>query len=311
MNATDVTASMTCAVIVTYFPDVDFPTRAGEIARQVGAVIVVDNGTCVDRDDPLLRLASLPNVTVIRNEANRGHGAALNQGMRWAKNQGYRCALLFDQDTVPSDSMVEELGQIHRLFGQESSTTILGSNHLDVNSRKTWLRLSRIPDRSWVDSKTVQISGTLLPLALFEVLGPFRADLFIDGVDVEYSLRARSQGYRVAVSVKPLIFHQVGAKRRRRLLWRTVWPTFHSPERRFFMVRNTLCLVREYGAFDPKWALSAIGANVKALILVLLFEDWKRTRLAFAARGFIAGLRCTFDNTPVPRNSSACRARKS
>lgn len=284
-------AASTCAVIVTYFPDPGVPERARRIASQVGAVIVVDNGSGADHEGTLGGLSPIPNLTVIRNDTNLGVAAALNQGVGWAKQHGYGWVLLFDQDTTPVDTMVAELGRIHRDLRQESSKILLGCNFLEVNSGATWLTASDFPNQRWTDVAAVPTSGTFIPLSTFDDLGPFWSDLFVDCIDLEYGLRAQSRGYRVAMTVQPLMLHSVGAQTKRRLLGRTVWPTNHPPLRRYFLARNMVLLIREYGPRDPRWGLSAILTLGWTLALILRFEDEKLAKVAFAARGVVAGIR--------------------
>ena len=283
--------SRVCAVIITYRPDAGVPQRARLIADQVGEVVVVDNGSGSAFDETLLRLLKTPNLTVLRNDTNLGVGAALNQGVQWAKDQGHRWVLLLDQDSVPFETMVADLCQIYGELGAASRDVLLGANFRDINSRKPWLNPAAFPRHSSIDFTAVATSGTLLPISAFDTVGPFRSDLFVDLIDREYCLRARSRGYRIAITVQPLMLHAVGRQTKRRILWRTVWPTNHPPRRRYFYARNTVLLVREYGASDPQWALSAVSGLVKTVILILLFEDRKLSKLIFSARGIIAGLR--------------------
>jgi rhamnosyltransferase len=284
-------ASSICAVMVTFFPDSGAVERARLIVHQVGAVIVVDNGSGPEHEDILHTLSRIPRLTLLQNDTNVGLATALNQGVRWAKNHGFEWVLLFDQDSTPLDSMVSELSHICLALGREASTTLIGSNFVDVNSGRAWLNSPDDPNRSWVDTKTMTTSGTLMPISAFHTLGPFRSDLFVDLVDMEYSLRAKSRGFSVVASVRPLMLHTVGAKKRRRLLWRTVWPSNHPPQRRYLMARNSVLLIREYGARDPTWALATVSALVKSLILVLLYEDSRLSKLSSTGRGIIAGLR--------------------
>jgi rhamnosyltransferase len=283
--------SSICAVVVTYHPDPDVPERARLIAAQVGAVIVVDNGSGPDSENTLRRLSQIPGVTLLRNDANVGLASALNQGVGWAKDNGLAWALLFDQDSTPLPGMVEELTRISQEMGREASMTLIGSNFVDVNSGLAWLKPLEHSPHAWVHARTMTTSGTLVPLSAFDALGPFRSDLFVDFVDMEYSLRARSHGHRVVTSVRPLMLHTVGAKRRRRILWRTVWPSFHPPLRRYYFARNTVSLVREYASIDPAWAVKQLLALAKSLVLVLLFEDERRSKFMLTARGILAGLR--------------------
>jgi rhamnosyltransferase len=288
-----------CAVIITYFPDAGVPERVRLIAEQVGQVLVVDNGSGSSYKELLLHLSIIRNVSILLNDANRGLATALNQGVCWAKDNGFGWALLFDQDSTPLEAMVEEFAQICQELGQDARTTLIGSNFIDVNSGRTWLSPPVSPSHVWTEPKTMTTSGTLVPLSVFDALGPFRSDLFVDLVDMEYGLRARSRGYKLVASVRPLMLHTVGSKKQRRFLWRTVWPSYHPPLRRYFMARNTVWLIREYGTRDRAWALTAVSALVKSVILVLCYEDRRLSKLSFTARGISAGLRRSsiFDST--------------
>ncbi len=288
MNAIPSNGLNVCALIVTYHPDSGFLDRAATIAGQVSHTIVVDNSGVAFS---LEQLGGIPNLTILRNETNVGLGAALNQGMRFARRAGHQFALLFDQDSTPLPGMAATLARIRDTFESDAGTTILCSNFTDERTEKNWIDPESSPNRLWIDAPSMTTSGSLVPLEVFEFLGPFREDLFVDLIDMEYSLRARSRGCRVLVSVRPLMMHRVGAKQRRRLLWRTVWPSYHSPERRFLMARNTIRLVREYGAGNPHWASREIQSLAKATLLVLLFEDEKRAKLAATAQGLLAGLK--------------------
>jgi rhamnosyltransferase len=293
------TPSEICAVIITYCPDTDVPERARLIGAQVSEVVVVDNGSDALYSETLRRLSRVLNVTVLRNDKNRGLASALNQGARWAKDQGYEWILLFDQDSTPFEWMVAELTHIHQELGKEAVSTLLNSNFVDVNTGRAFLNPLDHTNRSWVNIKTMTTSGTLMPLSIFNTLGPFRCDLFVDFVDMEYGLRARSAGYRLIMSVRPLMLHTVGTKTKRRFLWRTVWPSHHSTQRRFYIARNLMLLLHEYAAHDPKWAFAAIVALVKSVILVLFYEESKFSKLSFTVRGIMSGLRRIADRGEV------------
>lgn len=46
-----------CAVVVTYFPDRNFPERISKIAEQVGKVIIVENGSNIETIKVLNKLS--------------------------------------------------------------------------------------------------------------------------------------------------------------------------------------------------------------------------------------------------------------
>src|SRR5438093_9278894 len=99
--------SEVCAIIVTYHPDNGFPERAQLTARQVGTVVIVDNNSGQRTLKVLDALAITDKVHVVRNSANLGIAAALNEGIRLAKSLNYRWILTLDQDTTPEHDLVD------------------------------------------------------------------------------------------------------------------------------------------------------------------------------------------------------------
>ena len=89
------------AVVVTFHPQPDLAAKLGSLLSQVGAIVVVYNGSCAAhlpaRDDPTLA----GRVEVIANGENRRIGEALNQGLHRAKELGFGWALTLDQDSSP------------------------------------------------------------------------------------------------------------------------------------------------------------------------------------------------------------------
>src|SRR5258708_4423103 len=103
-----------CAVIVTYHPDGGLFSRTERVARQVGQVVVVDNGSPDWSVGYLQRLREKLQAHLILNCRNQGVACALNQGVRWAAEQGYRWVLTLDQDSLVAHHMVDSLVKAFR-----------------------------------------------------------------------------------------------------------------------------------------------------------------------------------------------------
>ena len=73
-----------CAIAVTYHPDSDFPVRMRRIIGQVGALVIVDNGSAAGTLAMLQGLAASPSTTLVSNAENLGVACALNIGIRRA-----------------------------------------------------------------------------------------------------------------------------------------------------------------------------------------------------------------------------------
>jgi rhamnosyltransferase len=278
-----------CAIVVAYDPDNDFAKRLDEIARQVDGALVIDNSPTPESRDRVDRAISQCSCSLIRNERNVGLGHALNQGIEWARSRAYSHVLLFDQDSTPHQHMVNVLKNVW--IQMASPDAILGSNFLEARSQRQWLASVCEGQGDWQPVSSLTTSGMLLPLATVDRIGPFCEPLFVDLVDMEFSLRARRQGVLFGVTCQVVMTHQVGHMKRERLLGRVVWPSHHSAQRRYYMAKNTVILLKQYGKTYPQWAFAAVVSLVKSLILVAVFEDDRLHKFQSSIAGLFSGLR--------------------
>jgi len=278
-----------CAVVVTYFPDSNFPERIRKIAEQVGKVIIVDNGSNVETINVLNNLSLKSKVQSILNSKNLGVATALNQGVRWAQENSFRWALLFDQDTTPGKTMAEELLSVYTDFPHKEKLAIAGSNYYSAYNHRPLYTMD-VGSCRWVERKTVITSGSLLSLQAFDTIGPFRDEFFIDLVDIEYCLRARAKGYYVIITSKPIMEHRLGEPEIHWLLWRKTGTSNHSALRRYYMTRNYILLGKEYIFSEPSWVLVTLYSRIKSVILLILFEKDRGTKLRNVILGIWHGV---------------------
>jgi rhamnosyltransferase len=275
-----------CAIVVTYQPDGGFASRVDHLAGQVDLIVIVDNhsgDTSVAMLD--LLLANRVNLHLIRNSDNLGVATALNQGVRWAKEAGYRWALLLDQDTTLLEFTVEILIAAYRGFPGKSRLAVIGANYLGTIQECETSNMSDFTN-SWKECVAVITSGSLLSIAGHEAIGPFRDDLFIDHVDHEYCLRARSKGWKIIMSRQLAIQHVVGVPM---MHWPSLKVLNHSPYRHYYMARNSVVIARQYFTKEPSWILAALAREAKAIFLMLLFERDRKAKLMQASRGLWHG----------------------
>ena len=228
------------------------------------------------------------NCRLVTNPANIGLGAALNQACSWAMADEFEWILLLDQDSECSSDMLQRTSQTLEQIGDLRRIAVFGCNYSE--------RAERHPShhKRWTEEKTVITSGSLLNLAAYRQVGPFREDLFIDGVDLEYCLRARRQGLRILQGSESLIKHKLGCPSYFHVLGVRVGTTNHAPIRRYFMLRNEVTICREYWRSEPLWVLQQLLLRFKSMLLMLLFENDRRRKLKCALVGLWDGLRGRF-----------------
>lgn len=264
----------TVAIIVTYFPDVQFPERLHAFLEQFPEVLIVDNGS---QGDALKMLLQLPekNITLIRNATNAGIAAAFNQGLACAKSKNYSWTVTFDQDTLIAPEFLPNLIEGWNALGEDIA--IVGNNYHD--NHRSRARFSTSDRKPCKVVTTVISSGMFFPLALTEKIGGFPEELFIDGVDHEFCLRTRAYGYKVLLLPTPSMLHEIGKPLNTgsRFLKRFL-PYNHPPLRKYYIARNTLHNIRRYWKHEPLWCIKRIGALLLKLA-VASFNSNRRMHL--------------------------------
>ncbi len=278
-----------CAIAVTYHPDSGFVAQISRVLPQVGALVIVDNGSAAAEVEMLRQLAANSLITLVLNADNLGIASALNIGIERAVALGFAWALLLDQDSAVDAHMVQTLLAVHAAFPDRERLAVVGSGFRDVDAKEP--KPINVAD-GWIEVECVITSGSLIPLALHAAIGAFREEFFIDYVDIEYCYRARAKGYRVIKTRATLMSHAIGAITRHNLLWLKKWTYNHSPDRRYYIARNDTVLLREYGHYVlGLWALKSLSRCVRLCKRIALYEQMKTRKMAAVAQGWWDGVR--------------------
>lgn len=293
MKTTTVCSSDVCAIIVTYHPEKYFRNRLSSILEQVGAVIIVDNGSNKAELSMLRIAAESSSATIlISNADNYGIAKALNIGIQQAEALGYKWVLLLDQDSYVNAGSVKTLCEVYESCNDREKIAIIGLGCKDL--RKSALDSNKKTlgeSASWAEVESVITSGSLLPVSIFNKIGPFREDFFIDFVDIEYCKRARANGYCIINSNKPLMLHAIGEPTKHKFFGMTKWTTNHSADRRYYYARNYTVLCREYGkGIWGWWAIKGLIGCIQPTKRVMLFENNKLSKIQAIAQGWWHGL---------------------
>lgn len=298
----DLRVEPVCAVVVTYRPDMSLLNDLLRAVRpQVGGVVVVDNtvdswSVGIDNIDG----ATSDAVELIRLRKNSGLASAQNVGIDWARAHGFGYVLMLDQDSTPGEGMVLALLQaLDQLREEGQPVAAVGPRFHDLRedqdapfvrvdfpwSRKLWCRR---PGETIACDFLIS-SGSLIPLAVLDGVGPMDAGLFIDNVDLEWSFRARARGYVLHGVCAALMNHRLGDGRRD-LPFGLGQVVVHSPVRLYYMMRNRL---RLYGMpHTPRvWVAQDVPRVLVKLLLFGVMIGPRVRNLRFMLRGLWDGLR--------------------
>ncbi|CAM2176564.1 rhamnosyltransferase [Paraburkholderia sacchari] len=278
------------SVVVFYFPDDACVERANLLARKTRCVVV-------DNTPDQYVVAGLDSaVCYLPNGKNVGVATALNQGVERLREEAYATALLFDQDSSPSDTLIRELPQLlGELQRRGERVAIVAPAYDDprLGGVADFVRfrpfvLKRIPatGEEPIDVDFVITSGSCIALDCWPSVGPMDDALFIDFVDLEWCIRAKHKGYRVLGVPWITMEHELGGEPVR-LLGRP-YP-MHSPLRHYYLFRNAIELFRR--AYVPlAWKLTELCKLPVRLVIYLCIPTDRMKHFGMALKGIQDGV---------------------
>lgn len=283
------------AIVVSYHPQADsLRTLVEQLLVQTAHVIVVDNGGHCDSQ----QLPTSAYITLLSRPCNEGVASALNIGIRYVQ-QHYPQALAvltMDQDSLPAKDMVSQLWLHYKRSCQQGLRVgALGPQQIDSRSQRRWPFIAPVglqrrwvypPERGCVVVDHLITSGCLIPLAVLNDVGLMEERLFIDYVDIEWSLRCRARGYHLQAVGSAHLHHTLG-DRLIRVLGREV--ALHSPLRHYYCMRNALLLWR-HPHISLVWKLHDGLRTIKKFVFLSIFTRSRRTHLRFMLLGLWHGL---------------------
>ncbi|MBD9563420.1 glycosyltransferase family 2 protein [Pseudomonas sp. PDM09] len=290
-----------CAVIITFYPDLGNLRKLTEsLSEQVGSIVIVDNGSPVSMDLFASGLNIENKPVVLSLGENLGIGHAQNVGIEYARTSGAAYVVLFDQDSCPEKDMVVKL--LSAATELESSGVPLAAvapsyKDFDGGRLSSFVRIgyfgfSRIdcaPGSRIVEADFLISSGSLIPLSAIAKIGGVDASLFIDHVDTEWCLRAKSKGFKLFGVNDAIMLHSLGDRRTRFwfLRWRTV--PYHSPFRYYYMFRNSVLLQQR--AYMPlRWKMADFARCLRALVFFGIFSSDRIACVKMMLRGARDGI---------------------
>jgi rhamnosyltransferase len=298
--------------VVCYEPDADALTSRLESLAATGmALTLVDNSEQSAGQRAAAEAARRLDAELIRNGENLGVAEAQNQGLRRAVARGCCSVLLLDQDsTLTAADLQHLLDELARRVAAGERVAAVGPAFVDPRTQADFPFLravggrveKHVPTSAEPLSCDVLISsGSVVNLSAVAEIGGLDGDLFIDYVDYEWCLRARSRGWQVIGVPAVRMTHELGDEVRR-VFGRSV--VLHSPRRQYYLVRNALLLARRRG-LPAGWRRHLLGRVLRQLAGYTLLCAPRLVRLDAMLRGALDGLsgragRCPLDRPPAP-----------
>ncbi len=266
------TADDVLAVVVSYNGEAEIGETVRALLAVVPQVHIVDNGSSVSSLAALAELERERGVSVERLGQNRGLAHALNRGVMQTRSRGLSWLLTMDQDSLVDPGLMKAyIAAVNADPSLVSLAPMVGSATRKVESGGGSVSYAIT-------------SGNLVRVDLFDRVGLFAEELFIDCLDFDFSLRVRRAGYRIVRVPGASMSHRLGETIE---LPRFIRPFYarHSARRRYYMYRNYLYLAERHIIRFPGFILKLGILQAVMLPLILIYDSAPLASLGAILRG--------------------------
>lgn len=274
--------NLICGIIISFNDGYSLRKSVEAISKQLDWIIIVDNGSDSETQSILdLIEAKELFATIIRLDNNYGIAYALNRGVERALLNAAQWVVTFDQDSIPSDQMIENMLVFANLHNRENLDIAFLTPKISHN-QETYLSKLESPKNVVAAAIT---SGNMVNIEVFKKIGLYDEALFIDSVDFEFCLRARSAGYKIFSVSSATLHHNLGSSKCFNFMGVSFHIYTHSPLRRYYIMRNHLYLQKQYLSKFPLFFMKKTFFLIIMLLQIVLLEEQKYLNIKMVALG--------------------------
>ena len=279
-------------IFVLYEPTGGFLGNLLKMRAACSNVVAVDNSP--EEDVRLHEHLRAQGIDVIYNRNEGGLAGAYNKGADFLLCHQCDVIFLLDQDSEVEAGFFARMMQAAEKL--DSDTLLIGPKIYEIALNKYMPVIppgKRFPKPVRIDEQTAGIfptlciisSGSAISAQAYRKLGAFRNDYFIEYVDVEYSLRARSRNVPVYMNTAVTLRQSNGRIERRG----KSFTTNHSAWRRYYIARNSVHCLRAYRSICGLHWLSGLMV-LRDANRVLRFDSHKLKKIFAIALGYVDGI---------------------
>ena len=261
------------ATVIWYNPDNENIKNIRTYIDYVEKLYIIDNS----KENNKKLADSLNNLKAeyIYNEKNLGIAKALNLACEKAANDNFEWILTMDQDSsFDSDSINAYFRAFEKMT--KNNVGIISPRHILKNDID---KFSDVKESAEVDH--VMTSGNLLNLKIWEEIGKFDENLFIDEVDSEICFRIIESGYKVIQLNKIRMFHELGNLEKRNFFTRKISVLNHNHIRKYYIMRNKFYMLKKYKKYRSRYIYYIFNDFFK----VIFYEKDKLRKLKYMFKG--------------------------
>lgn len=247
-----------CAGIVLYNPSQERLTEnITAVIDQVSVILLVDNGSKNIQDiEKSLELFDSQKIKLIRNDKNLGIGKALNQILDFSKNNEFEWFLTLDQDSICKPGLIGN----YVSFLSDRTNRRIGQLTCNIQDEKLGeIEKKKYNGKDWLEVESCITSGAFNNAFALEESGRYNEKFFIDGVDIEVSLRLRKTGFSVIKLNFNGLDHSLGDGKQISFLFSQMSLNITGA---FYQVSNNTKLLAFAGGFSAMFIIFGVLAGL-------------------------------------------------
>lgn len=270
-----------CSILVLYEPKNDDLQHICDYYDKVDFAYVIDNSQKNNFEAIKKEIceigANKEKLKYYHFPENIGLCRAFNFAVSEAAKIECNWVLLMDSDS----SFISDIIEVYKnTLKHIDSNKVAVLSPVHIYDRSSADKYLGIKDVTWA-----MTSGCLYNIEIFETIGGFMNELFVECLDIDYCYRAHEKGYRVVECGEALLKHFPAETRECKFFGKTLFKYGYAPPKRYRMQAKSITwLIRRYR--KPKDVARYLSKWVK----VLLFFDNKSEYIKCLRAGTREGL---------------------
>lgn len=267
---------MKVAGIVTLFhPDEEVKENIKSYLDDLDCLYVIDNTPHKENKQVLPKSKKIKYLAQLEN---KGVAKALNIGATLALDEQYEWLLTMDQDSCFQKNQVKKMIKYIEENDCKKVGLISPWHVINTGVEK--------PKEEIDYPLEVMTSGNMINLKAYKKIGGYKDEYFIDDIDIEYCMNLNIHGYKVVRLNYVELKHDLGDIEVKHLLGRNFVCSNHNALRRYYMVRNTFYLCKDYNSHFPEYCHFLKRGLRGQLQNIVLFEKDKYKKVRNMIRGY-------------------------
>lgn len=270
-------------IVSLYKPTPLYISNIDKYADKLDICFLIDDSGNSNKELFMDFLQKHPNTLYISNKDNIGLCKSVNIGLKKSYEYGADWVLIMDQDGEFNNDIVQIFRNYILTHTSNKVAIIAPQLNYDRHPRKSKKGYRKI--------KYPDLSGCLFNISILHRLNYLDENTYFYGLDVEYCIRVRKEGYKIIECSEAVLNHHPAETRTLTLFGKCIFKYgFDKPIRYYYQFRVCYYIYKKYGLIRSfRTILFFIYRYLK---VILLFENKKeylkmiRQGIYDAKRGF-------------------------